>query len=262
MQNSTNGPNSISSQWYREIISLGSEYPGRGAGGYSLELAYPRSTSPQLAGVWMRTIENGGFSGWSRLDPGYGISMAASMQSSPDDITGFATLSGDDAGTSGVTMPFSVNIGGFITNAVTIGSNGWVLFGNSAFGNGIYTGTLPNGLFGSNPVVCYYCADMVTEGNHIRYGTVGNSPNRTFIVDFQLYKYGDSGSKVNGQVQVHEGSGLINVKYRGTMSPTSNGQNATIGFQMNSSQGYPITSFGKVLDDNRPDESWSISTVR
>lgn len=69
VQGATNAPNGISSQWYRENISLGSEYPGRGAGGYSLELAYPRY-SASSAGVWMRTVENGVIGAWTRIDAG------------------------------------------------------------------------------------------------------------------------------------------------------------------------------------------------
>lgn len=66
VQGNGNGPNSVSSQWYREIISLGSDYPGRGASGYSLELAFPRFSANQ-AGVWMRTVENGTIGSWVNI---------------------------------------------------------------------------------------------------------------------------------------------------------------------------------------------------
>ncbi|MGE0637005.1 MAG: beta strand repeat-containing protein, partial [Bacteroidia bacterium] len=69
VQGTTNAPNGTSSQWYRQVVSLGSEYPARGAGGYSLELAVPRFNSAS-AGLWMRTIENGGIGAWSRIDAG------------------------------------------------------------------------------------------------------------------------------------------------------------------------------------------------
>lgn len=66
----TNAPNATSSQWYRAIVSLGSNYPGRGAGGYSLELAFPRY-SPSTAGVWMRTTEGGTIGSWSQIGGGF-----------------------------------------------------------------------------------------------------------------------------------------------------------------------------------------------
>ncbi len=69
VQGSTNTPNATSSQWYRQVVSLGSDYPARGAGGYSMELAFPRF-SASTAGVWMRTVENGAIGGWSRIDAG------------------------------------------------------------------------------------------------------------------------------------------------------------------------------------------------
>jgi len=67
VQGTTNCPNATSSQWYRGSFSLGSNYPMRGAGGYSLELAYPRY-SPSTAGVWLRTVENGTIGSWTRID--------------------------------------------------------------------------------------------------------------------------------------------------------------------------------------------------
>jgi hypothetical protein len=69
VQGATNAPNATSSQWYREVLSLGSEYPARGGGGYSLELAFPRFNHT-TAGVWMRTIEGGGIGSWTRIDAG------------------------------------------------------------------------------------------------------------------------------------------------------------------------------------------------
>lgn len=69
VQSTGNAPNTTSSQWYRNVVSLGDAYPARGAGGYSLELAFPRYNH-STAGVWMRTIENGGIGGWTRIDAG------------------------------------------------------------------------------------------------------------------------------------------------------------------------------------------------
>ena len=50
------------------------------------------------------------------------------------------------------------------------------------------------------------------------------------------------------------------------MNPSANGQSATIGFQMAggaSAKAFPIISDGKILDDNRDNNSgWSISPVR
>jgi hypothetical protein len=202
--------------------------------------------------------------GWSiDLHTSGAEALAAHMECSPDDIgsdtPAFATLSGDDA-IAGVTMPFSVTIEGTSYNTLTIGTNGLVQFGTTSGANPTTNGSLPSGSF-SGPTLFWMWDDLVTEGGNIRYGTVGTSPNRTFIIDFQENRFGSSGDKVNGQVQIHERSNLINVKYRGTLSPNSNGQNATIGFQGAGGAGaaaYPLTFDGKILDDNRPDEGFSV----
>lgn len=74
VQGNTNAPNTTSTQWYRGVFSLGSAFPARGAGGYSMELAYPRYNHAS-AGVWMRTIENGTINPWTRID-GNGVSVS------------------------------------------------------------------------------------------------------------------------------------------------------------------------------------------
>lgn len=96
VQGATNAPNATSSQWYREVLSLGSEYPARGGGGYSLELAFPRFNH-STAGVWMRTIEGGGIGGWTRIDAGsnnnnFIQNQYASAQTADYWITGLANV--------------------------------------------------------------------------------------------------------------------------------------------------------------------------
>lgn len=66
VQGSNNAPNTTSAQWYREVVSLGSEYPMRGTLGFSLELAVPRYNHA-TAGCHIRTIENGVIGGWTEI---------------------------------------------------------------------------------------------------------------------------------------------------------------------------------------------------
>src|SRR5437764_7140363 len=198
--------------------------------------------------------------GWS-VDVGRAdiVPLFAIMESSPNDISGFTTLSGDNA-IAGVTLPFSVTIEGTSYSTVTIGTNGIIQFGTTTGANPTANAALPSSSF-PNPTLFYYWDDLQTEGGNIRYGTVGSSPNRTFIVDCKENRVAATGDKVNGQVQIHERSNLINVKYRSTLSAGANGQAATIGFQGaggSSAVAYPLTFNGKILDDNRPDEGWSV----
>lgn len=188
--------------------------------------------------------------------------LSSNIAYSPDDISGASVLSGDDA-TVNYTMPFSLTIDGVAYNVITISTNGWISFANPGSS---YTGnnTLPSSFF-SAPTIFPYWDDLVTNGSNIRYFSSGTAPNRAVIVDYECRTYTGS-YNVRFQVTIHETSGLINVQYRDEMNPSANGQSATIGFQMAggaSAKAFPIISDGKILDDNRDNNSgWSISPVR
>src|SRR5207244_10746278 len=131
---------------------------------------------------------------------------------------------------SAVTMPFSESIQGPSYSTVTIGTDGLIQFGTTPGANPSTNASLPSSSF-SNPTLFGYWDDLQTSSpGDIRYGTVGSSPNRTFIVDFQGNTVSGT-HPVNAQVQIHEGANLLNVKYRNPTDATANGQSATIGFQ-------------------------------
>jgi hypothetical protein len=149
---------------------------------------------------------------------------------------------------------------------VTISTNGWREFGGNTQGTSHPANVcLPTNTH-TNPFLAAYWDDLNPFGSIIRYGTVGTSPDRTFIVDYEVdLTSGSEGSDdLRFQVQVHETSNLINVRYRDQQSAT-NGISATIGFQGAggaSGNAQPITCNGKVMDDNRSDEGWSIDASR
>src|SRR5207245_1172556 len=146
--------------------------------------------------------------------------MSALMACSPDDIgidtPAFTTLTGDNA-IAGVTMPFSVSIEGTSYSTVTIGTNGLIQFGTTTGANPATNASLPSSSF-PNPTLFWYWDDLQSFGSNIQYGSVGTSPHRTYIIDFQENRVGDTGNQINGQVQIHEGSNEMNVQYRSTMS--------------------------------------------
>src|SRR5262245_16534986 len=156
--------------------------------------------------------DNRSSEGWSiDLHKTGAEALAAMMACSPDDIgtdtPAFTTLSGDNA-IAGVTLPFSVTIEGTSYSTVTIGTNGLVQFGTTSGANPASNAALPSASF-PNPTLFWFWDDLQTEGGNIRYGTVGTSPNRTFIIDFQENQVSSTGDKVNGQVQIHERSNLF-----------------------------------------------------
>src|SRR5207247_10348586 len=229
----------------------------QGAGGASAA-AYPLVFNGKILDDNRHETE--GFSVHPR--PNRSAIVHALMQFSPDDISGFTTLSGDNS-IAGVTLPFSVTVDGTSYSTATIGTNGLVQFGTTTGANPTTNTALPSSSF-PNPTLFWYWDDLQTFSSNIQYGTVGTSPNRTFIVDFQENRVGDTGNQINGQVEIHETSNVMNGKYRSTMSSGANGQSATIGFQGaggGSAKAYPLTFNGKILDDNLPDAGWSVSPL-
>src|SRR6185369_6353235 len=202
-------------------------------------------------------------------------SIGAWMLSSPNDLTGFTTLSGNDA-LATATMPFTLTIDGTGYTTVAISTNGWLEFGGNTCVSGCGTAnsdpvntTLPTSKH-TNPFLAPFWDDLQTFGNGIRYGTVGTSPNRTFIVDYDGVDVdpaveGGSADDLHLQVEIHEGSNLINVRYHDTGSGTASGTGATIGWQGAGGAGasaQPISANARTLDDNRPNEGWSVDVGR
>src|ERR1051325_10958531 len=192
-------------------------------------------------------------------------SLAAWQASSPDDLSGFTTLSGNDS-TANVTLPFTFTIEGTGYTTLAISTNGWIEVGsNTSGGPDPHNPCLPAGNH-TNPFLAVYWDDIQTQGTNIRYVTVGASPHRTFIVDGVEDVVAQGGSDViHYQVQLHETSNVITVKYISSQGNV-NGQAATIGYQgaggASATTVQPLTCNGKILDDNRSDEGWSVDVGR
>ena len=204
--------------------------------------------------------------GWS-VDPRAASEIAVHgvMSHSPDDITGFTTLSGAD-NVVNVTLPFSVVIDGTSYGSVAVSTNGWLEFGGNTSGNSDPTNDcLPTSAH-TNPFLAAFWDDLTPEDTNVRYGTVGNAPNRTFIVDavsFITPSPDSANDAIHYQVQVHEGSNTIDTKYR-LSQVQAQGQTATIGFQRaggGSAVAHPISCNAPVLDDNRTDAGWSVTAL-
>jgi hypothetical protein len=194
------------------------------------------------------------------------VSLGGWMAHSPDDLPGgFATLLGNDATTT-VALPFTFTVEGVNYTTIVLSTNGWIEFGSNTSGNSDPSNDcLPTSAH-TNPFVAMYWDDLNPFGTSVRYGTVGSASNRVFIADYEVdINVGEGGDDLRFQVQLHERSNTITVRYRDTQD-AANGQGATIGFQGagggSATTVQPLTCNGKILDDNRPDEGWSADVGR
>src|SRR5439155_21007203 len=102
--------------------------------------------------------ETEGFSVHRR--PNRATIVHALMEFSPDDISGFTTLSGDNS-IAGVTLPFSVTVDGTSYSTATIGTNGLVQFGTTTGANPTTNTALPTSSL-RNPTLLWYWDDLQT----------------------------------------------------------------------------------------------------
>jgi len=196
--------------------------------------------------------------------------MSANMNFSPDDF-GTGSIFGDNTDDARYVhvLPFSMTIEGVAYDRITICSNGWVAFGDVA-STAYYATSLPSAIT-TNPILFPFWTDFYDYGGgeYIVVRNDGTAPNRVVHVRFRMRARSGTAMVAEFQVQIHEGSGLINVKYN-AMHPSLNGQDwgypVTIGFQLHggaSAKAFPITHNSKVLDDNAGNtEGFSVCPVK
>lgn len=161
---------------------------------------------------------------------------------------------------------FVFTFGGVAYSQVRVYSNGILAFGNDVSGfHRKYTpqalpataGSTYSGCPTANPVriMLAYWIDIVagtansTAGASVRYELLGTAPNRRFVISFVNVKLYNQTARYNFQIVLRESSSGTNgeFSYRYT-SGSSNGLNATVGVQLDSSD-FTEFSFNQAFID-------------
>jgi len=173
-----------------------------------------------------------------------------SLTSAPSAVLGFVDISGTgtplnlgDDESANVTMPFTTAALGGPT--VSVANNGGVgLIPDTGLGP-VDNWPLPHvNAFGGNPGLLAYWDDLDSQTGNVYYQTIGITPNRTFIVqwDDRPHFAGDAildGDEVTFEIQIFEspvGGIVAQYLYADTNFLNANfndGRSATVGYQRN-----------------------------
>ncbi|NDC42444.1 MAG: hypothetical protein EBZ77_13000 [Chitinophagia bacterium] len=115
--------------------------------------------------------------------------------------------SGDDAQTL-VTLPFSFNYFGTNYSSVRICTNGFINFGASST---LYTPVALPSTSAAQGMVALFWHDLTATAGQIKYTTIGSSPNRKFVVNFNAVADLSGAGTNTGQVILYETSNMIDI---------------------------------------------------
>lgn len=138
----------------------------------------------------------------------YSDSLNPTDPHSPDHVwesiadTGSSGPSGDDS-TGSASIGFEFEFYGTIYEEVVISTNGFITFSGST-GSGCCSGpTIPTA-GGIDAFVAGLWSDLTTSGGSIYYETVGSSPSRRFVVEYNNVRFLSSGGTVSFQIVLEE----------------------------------------------------------
>ncbi len=158
----------------------------------------------------------------------YTFSVVTGAYDDIDDDFGYTSVSYSDTddGSAGVSLPFDFIYDGIVYNNLSINING--LVGMIDLPTNSYINNL-SGTYGK-PLLAPLWDDLGLQSEgEIGYATLGDAPNRVFVVQWQNVHFLISdGSPQNFQVRLHETTHIIEFVY-GTMSELDGSPTASIG---------------------------------
>ncbi|MCC7197658.1 fibronectin type III domain-containing protein [Candidatus Peregrinibacteria bacterium] len=143
---------------------------------------------------------------------GLGAPTESSTSYNPLTLTGARTLVvlSDDEVSSDITLPFAISMYGRNNDTLRISSNGFVYLNQGTVASAdsrCCSGQLMSSITDTNDhVIAGNWADLYPPGSgEISYETIGNTPNRTFVVQFDnISKCCDALGGNSYQIQLHE----------------------------------------------------------
>jgi len=149
----------------------------------------------------------------------------------------FGATFNDD--TASVDLPFNFVFYGDTFNKIWISTNGWISFSRPSAPSPSKPTNVPiPGGGGPDSLIAVFWDEMIVAGGGgggIYWDTLGTSPNRKFIVEWDIERSG--GNEAIYQVILFEQSNLIKCQYRQIDVIFDTGGSATLGIQKNSSFG-------------------------
>lgn len=142
--------------------------------------------------------------------------------------TAYSAITGGTPGPAGddvtltVSCPFTINYNGVTYTQVSICTNGFCVLGSSTFSG--FTNDLCATTAGHNPMLAPFYDDLnTTVGGTITYTTLGTTPNRVFVVQYDNVAYFTGTGTVTCQIRIYEafvisGTNMIDYSY-GTATP-------------------------------------------
>ncbi len=162
-------------------------------------------------------------------------------------------LSGVDDGGEVIPIGFSFRFYGKDYDNILISSNGLLRFANAyeydAINSSIPNTSDPNGL-----IAIYWCDMYVNSNSHVYYKTIGNEPNRKFIVEYSNLAHYEAEYGGTFEIILEESTNKIYFEYKDVTfdnADYSNGKCATVGIEgYNGIHGVEYSYNSDTLSDN------------
>lgn len=120
----------------------------------------------------------------------------------------------DDGGWGGIPIGFNFNYFGNTYTTINVGTNGVLQFGayNAAALGDFTIGALPNAIDPTNAIFgCAHDLHNGYAGANVNYWTTGIAPNRKFVVNYQVWQFGNPSIPVNFQIILKETTGQVEI---------------------------------------------------